>query len=155
MARLGMCANLFSNHLWYWGDQHRDLILGPDRASRMNAAATALREGVPITLHSDSPVTPLDALATASYASSRRTPSGAVLGEHERISVPQALHAMTLGAAYTLKMDAEVGSLEAGKYADLAVLGDDPFETDADGLREIEVRGSMVGGTPFEVARPG
>jgi predicted amidohydrolase YtcJ len=155
MASLGMCANIFSNHLWYWGDQHRDLILGPDRASRMNAAATALRAGVPTTLHSDSPVTPLDALATASYAAARRTPSGKVLGEHERITVPQALHAMTLGAAYTLKMDAEIGSLEAGKYADLAVLADDPFEVDADGLREVEVRGSMVGGTAFEVARSG
>ena len=76
MAALGMCANIFGNHLWYWGDQHRDLILGPDRASRMNAAATALRAGVPVTLHSDSPVTPLDALATASHACTRLTPQG-------------------------------------------------------------------------------
>ena len=41
MASLGMCVNIFSNHLWFWGDQHRDVTLGPDRASRMNAAATA------------------------------------------------------------------------------------------------------------------
>ena len=151
MASLGMCANIFSNHLWFWGDQHRDLTLGPDRASRMNAAATALREGVPISLHSDSPVTPLDPLATASYAASRRTSSGKVLGEHERITVPQALHAMTLGAAYMLKMDHEVGSLEAGKYADLAVLDRDPYEVEPDELRDVEVRASMVGGRHFTV----
>lgn len=156
MAALGMCANVFSNHLWYWGDQHHDLILGPDRASRMDGAATALRAGVPITLHSDSPVTPLDPLATASYAASRTTPSGRVLGGEERISVPDALRAMTLGAAYTLKLDHLVGSLEAGKYADLAVLAADPFDVEPDGLRDVEVRGSVVGGRHFPVgANPG
>jgi predicted amidohydrolase YtcJ len=151
MASLGMCANIFSNHIWFWGDQHRDLILGPDRASRMDAAATALKAGVPITLHSDSPVTPLDALATASYAAERRTATGRVLGEHERITVPQALHAMTLGAAYTLKLDHLVGSLEAGKLADLAVLDSDPFEAEPAALREIAVHGTVVGGRHFSV----
>jgi len=151
MATLGMCANVFANHLWYWGDEHRDLTLGPDRAFRMNAAATALRAGVPLSLHSDSPVTPMDALATASYAASRRTRSGAVLGEHERITVPQALHAMTLGAAYMLKMDHEVGSLEAGKLADLAVLAEDPFACTPDALRDVQVLGTLVGGEPFTV----
>lgn len=149
MAALGMCANIFSNHLWFWGDQHRDLTIGPDRASRMDAARTALRAGVPISLHSDSPVTPLGPLATASYAASRRTSSGQVLGEHERISVPEALHAMTLGAAYMLKMDHEVGSLEAGKFADVVALDQDPCDVDPDALRDVDVRGTMLGGTHF------
>lgn len=155
MAALGACANIFANHLWYWGDQHRDTILGPDRASRMNAAATALRCGVPISLHCDTPVTPLDPLATASYAVTRRTPQGKVLGEHERISVAEALQAVTLGAAYMLKMDHEVGSIEAGKYADFAVLDADPFEASGDSLREIGVRGTVVGGRHFPMAAGG
>lgn len=150
MANLGMCANVFSNHLWFWGDQHHDLTIGPDRASRMDAAATALRAGVPISLHSDSPVTPLDALATASYAASRRAPSGRIIGEHERISVPEALHAVTLGSAYMLKMDHEIGSLEAGKFADLAVLDRDPWVQEAAALRDIEVRGTVIGGCPVD-----
>ena len=151
MAALGMCANIFSNHLWYWGDQHRDLILGPDRASRMNAAATAARAGVPFTLHCDTPVTPLNPLATASYAAERKTSTGRVLGEFERISVPKALEAMTLGAAYTLKMDHEVGSIEAGKYADFAVLDHDPVVAEPEALREITVSGSVLGGRHFPV----
>lgn len=151
MSALGMCANVFSNHMWFWGDQHHDLTVGPDRANRMNAAATALRSGVPLSLHSDSPVTPLDSLATASYAASRRAPSGRVIGEHERISVPEALRAVTLGGAYMLKMDHEVGSLEAGKFADLAVLDRDPWVQEAEALREVVVRGSMVGGRPVDV----
>lgn len=152
MKALGMCANIFSNHIWYWGDQHRDLILGPDRAERMDAAATALRIGVPISLHCDTPVTPLDALATASYAAERATPSGTILGRHERISVPQALDAVTLGAAYMLKLDHLVGSLEAGKFADFAVLDRDPYECEPAELRDITVHGSVVAGRHFPAA---
>ncbi len=86
MAKLGMCANIFANHLWYWGDQHHDITVGPERARRMEAAATAEREGVSFSLHSDANVTPLGHLHTMWCAVNRVTPSGRVLGEHERIS---------------------------------------------------------------------
>ncbi len=68
MAGLGMCANIFSNHIWYWiwywGDQHYELTPGPERANRMEASATANREGAPFSLHSDANVTPLGHLHT-------------------------------------------------------------------------------------------
>lgn len=146
LAALGACANIFANHIWAWGDQHMDLTLGPDRAARMNAAATALRHGVPISLHSDSPVTPLGPLRTMKHATTRLTVSGRVMGEHERISAAEALEAITLGGAYMLKMDHEVGSLEAGKFADVAVLAEDPLEVPATRIGEIHVYGTMVGG---------
>jgi predicted amidohydrolase YtcJ len=150
MAALGLGANLFANHTWYWGDQHRDITVGADRAARMNAAATALRAGVPISLHSDTPVTPLDPLATASFAIERRTASGAVLGANEAITLDQALRAVTIGAAFLLKRDAVVGSIEGGKFADFAVLDRDPFAvpTPAE-LREITVLGTVVGGEHY------
>ncbi len=91
MAKLGMCANIFANHLWYWGDQHHDITVGPERARRMEAAATAEREGVSFSLHSDANVTPLGHLHTMWCAVNRVTPSGRVLGEHERISAESAL----------------------------------------------------------------
>ena len=146
LAALGACANIFANHIWAWGDQHMDLTVGPDRASRMNAAATALRHGVPISLHSDSPVTPLGPLRTMKHAATRLTVSGRVMGEHERISAQDALEAVTLGGAYMLKMDHEVGSLEAGKFADVAVLAEDPLDVPATRIGEIHVYGTMVGG---------
>lgn len=151
LAELGACANIFSNHLWFWGDQHADRTVGIDRASRMDAAATALRSGVPTSLHCDAPVTPLNPLLSAMHAVTRRTPSGRVLGEAERISLDEALRAVTLGGAYLLRADAEVGSLEAGKLADLAVLDTDPYDLaeEPERLAEITVRGSMVGGVDF------
>ncbi len=146
MKALGLCVNLFANHIFYFGDQHAALTIGPDRARRMDACRTALDLGVPMTIHSDAPVTPLGPLTTAWAAVNRLTASGRVLGEAERISVPEALHAITLGAAYSLHMDDRVGSVEVGKFADFTVLDDDPLGVDAGALRDIPVWGTVLGG---------
>ncbi len=149
MSALGMCANIFANHLFYWGDQHRDFTVGPERARGMDACGTALREGVSFSIHSDAPVTPLGHLHTMWCAVNRVTASGDVLGEEEKISVHDALHAVTLGGAHQIKMDHEVGSIEAGKFADFAVLDADPYEVDPMELKDIGVWGTVLGGVPF------
>lgn len=154
MARLGMCANIFANHIWYWGDQHHDITVGPERARRMEACATAERLGVSYSIHSDASVTPLGQLHTMWCAVNRVTPSGRVLGENERISAPSALEAVTLGSAYQLHLDQEMGTLECGKAADVTVLEEDPLEVDPMRIRDIGVWGTMVGGIPFEAAHP-
>ena len=153
MAAQGMCANLFANHHFYWGDQHYATTVGPERAQRMNACATALRSGVPFSIHSDAPITPLGPLFTAWCAVNRLTASGRVLGAPERISVPEALHAVTLGAAYTLKLDGEIGSIECGKRADFCVLHDDPTAVDPMALKDVRVWGTVLGGIPFEAGQ--
>ncbi len=152
MAKLGICANLFANHIYYWGDQHYAITMGPDRAARMDACNTAQRHGVHFAIHSDAPVTPLAPLFTAWCAVNRLTESGRVLGENERISVDEALHAITLGAAYTIKMDHLTGSIEPGKYADFAVLEDDPQSVDPVTLKDIGVWGTIVGGVVTRAA---
>ena len=148
---LGLCLNLFSNHLYYWGDAHHDLTMGPERAARIDAAGSAVRLGIPLAIHSDAPVTPLGPLFTAWCAVNRTTSSGRVLGPEERLSVAEALHAVTLGAAYTLRMDHCVGSIEAGKFADFAVLDVDPFETLPEALKDIPVHATVLGGRVFAV----
>ena len=146
---LGMCVNLFPNHHFYWGDQHYGITVGPERAERMNACATALRTGVPLAIHSDAPVTPLGPLFTAWCAVNRRTASGRTLGEAERIGVADALRTITLGAAYTFHLDGEVGSIEAGKRADFAVLEDDPESVGGEALKDVGVWGTVQGGRIF------
>ena len=150
MAQLGICSNLFANHIYYWGDQHYSQTMGPDRAMRMDACATANRIGVPFTIHSDAPVTPLDPLFTAWCAVNRETASGRILGPNERIDVEDALRAITLGAAFTLHLDHLVGSIEPGKYADFAVLEDDPTTVPAKALKDVPVWGTVIDG----IARP-
>ncbi len=149
MAALGVGCNLFSNHIWYFGDQHHDITLGPDRAARMDACRAALDAGVPLTVHSDAPVTPLGPLHTAWAAVNRITPSGRVLGAAQRLTPTEALHAVTLGAAWSLKLDHEIGSIACGKRADFAILAEDPLTVPAEEMRDIEVLGTVFGGRVF------
>jgi len=146
MATLGMCANIFSNHIYYWGDQHASITVGPDRAARMDACATADREGVRYSVHSDASVTPLGSLHTMWCAVNRVTSSGAVLGPDERIGVDRALRAVTVDAAHQLRLDHEIGSIQAGKLADFVALAEDPYEVDPMTLKDISVHGTVVGG---------
>ncbi len=153
MKALGVCVNLFANHLYFWGDAHCERTMGPERACRLDAAGTAGRVGVPYAIHSDAPVTPLGPLFTAWCAVNRLTSSGRQLGMEERIGVAEALHAVTLGAAYTLKLDDRVGSIEAGKFADFAVLEDDPFAVDPTALKDIAIWGTVSGGQVHEAPK--
>jgi predicted amidohydrolase YtcJ len=152
MASLGMCANFFANHHFYWGDAHYAQTVGPDRAERMNPCRSADELGVAWTIHSDAPVTPLGPLHVAWCAVNRRTASGRTLGEFERIGVADALRAITLGAAHTLHLDDEVGSIECGKRADFAVLEDDPLEVAPEALKDVGVWGTVHGGRVFPAA---
>jgi len=149
-AALGLCTNLFANHVWYWGEQHQRMTMGPDRAQGIAACRSALDAGVPLAIHSDAPVTPLAPLFTAWCAVNRITPSGQVLGPGERISVMEALHAVTLGPAWTLKLDHEIGSIHSGKRADFAVLEDDPLDVEPIKLKDVRVWGTVLGGRVFE-----
>ncbi len=152
MAALKMSVNLFANHHFYWGDEHYRLTVGPDRALRMNATRTALECGVPMTIHSDAPVTPLGPLFTAWCAVNRLTASGRTQGEHEKITVDEALWAVTMGAAHTLHMDGQIGSIEVGKRADFAVLESDPREAEPENLKDVDVWGTVQGGRIFAAA---
>jgi len=151
MHKLGMCANLFSNHHFYWGDEHYSLTVGPERAHRMNACKTALQEKVPLAIHSDAPITPLGPLFTAWCAMNRLTFSGRTLGDYEKISKMEALYAITLGAAFTLKIDHEVGSLETGKKADCCILERDPFDVEEIKFKDQKIIGTIKGGMPHVI----
>jgi len=149
MAQMGANANLFCNHIYHYGDQYYTIIMGPERATGMDSPAVAMQYGVPFSMHSDAPVTPLEPLFAAWCAVNRATPSGAVLGPEHRISVPDALHAITLGAAYLLKLEHEIGSIEVGKRADFAVLEENPLDVPPIELKDIPVTATVLGGSVF------
>ena len=79
------------------------------------------------------------------------TGTGRTLGAAERITVDEALYAITMGAAYTLHMDHEVGSIETGKWADFAVLEEDPTAIDPSKLKDIPVWGTVLAGEIYPV----
>lgn len=147
MRALGLTVNIFTNHVHYFGDLHWTKTIGPDRAARMDATQDAWDVfGGDFAIHSDAPVTPMAPLQTAWIAVNRLTETGRQLGTSQQITVAQALHNITMGAAYVLKMDDQVGSIQTGKRADFTVLDGDPLETDPLALRDIPVVGTVLGG---------
>lgn len=149
---LGMGVNLFANHIYYWGEEHAASTVGPERAERMNACRTALDSGVGLAIHSDAPITPLAPLFTAWCAVNRLSVQGRVMGPAECITVMEALRAVTLGAAWSLGLDGELGSIECGKRADFCVLAQDPLSVPPDQLKDVAVWGTVQGGRVFQAA---
>lgn len=150
MVELGVTPTFFSAHVYYWGDRHRDVFLGPERAARISPAASAISRGLRFTTHLDTPVVPIDSRLQLWVPVARKTSSGDVLGGEQRISAAQSLRAMTSDAAWQSHLEHEIGSIEVGKQADLVILSEDPLAEGVD-LRSIEVERTVVGGvTVFE-----
>ena len=145
MQALGVIPSFFSLHTYYWGDRHRDIFMGPERAARMSPAQSAVQRGMRFTIHCDSPVVPMEPLRLVWAAVNRRSASGAEIGPAQRILPMQALRAITIDAAYQHFEDDEKGSLEPGKRADLVILSRSPLETPAS-IDQIEVAETIIGG---------
>lgn len=146
MKELKIAASFFINHVYYWGDRHKRLFLGPARAERLNPLKSAVKRNLLFTLHSDCPITPISPLFSIWVAVNRVTQEGEVLGEDESISVEQALRAMTIDGARINFTEHEVGSIEVGKSADLVVLNEDPIEVEPMKLRDIKVVATYIDG---------
>ena len=145
MQELGVIPSFFSLHTYYWGDRHRDLFMGPERAARMSPARSAVRRGMPFTIHADSPVVPMEPLRLVWSAVNRISAGGSPIGPEQRISVEDALRAVTIGAAYQHFEEAQKGSLEVGKLADLVILSESPFDA-PERIDHIDVMETIIGG---------
>ena len=145
MAALGLVPSFFSLHTFYWGDRHRTIFMGPERAARMSPAEGAKQRGIRFTIHADAPVVPMEPLRLVWSAVNRETRSGFVVGPEQRIPVMDALRATTLDAARQHFEEADKGSLEPGKLADLVVLSRNPLDDPAT-IDEIEVEETWIGG---------
>ena len=139
MVELGVTPSFFVAHTYYWGDRHREIFVGPDRARRMCACRTALDRGLKISLHNDTPVTPISPLMSVWSAVNRLTSSGKEMGPELKITVPEALRAVTLDAAWQNFEENVKGSIEAGKVADLVILEENPLEIDPLKIKDIKV----------------
>lgn len=145
MKALGVTPTFFVAHTYYWGDRHRDIFMGPERAARMSPTASALAKGLPFTIHLDTPVVPMKPMLLVWTAVNRLSSSGAVIGAEQRISVEQALRAVTIDAAWQIHQEKNRGSIEAGKLADLVVLASDPRQQ-PETLKDIPVMRTVIGG---------
>jgi len=139
IKNIGVIPSYFSTHVYLWGDWHYSSVFGPERASFISPANSALQAGIIFTMHHDAPVTPPDLITAMYSAVNRKTRSGRILGPNERITPLQALKAITINAAYQLQEEERKGSIKKGKLADFVILDQNPLTIDPEQIRNIKV----------------
>ncbi|MCF8166319.1 MAG: amidohydrolase, partial [Rhodoferax sp.] len=147
-AKLGVVPGFTIGHTDYWGEAFHDHLLGAERADRIDPSASLIKRGMRFAYHSDSPVSPIHPLKYASEGAARlwQVSPQKVLNPSQKISINNALKAVTIDAAYQLKMDDKIGSIQEGKYADFAIVNQNPMKVDAYKIRDIEVNETWVNG---------
>jgi predicted amidohydrolase YtcJ len=122
-------------------------FVGEDRAFTAAKFRSIVDAKIPLSMHTDTPVASPNPLEEVWIAVNRFGLSGKVRGPKERVSVHEALRMITIDAAFTLGVENMVGSIEPGKFADFAVLEQDPYKVNKNKIRDIIVWGTVLGGT--------
>jgi predicted amidohydrolase YtcJ len=148
MAELGVSPSFFASHTYYWGDRHKAIFMGPERAKRISPLKSALKRGIKFTLHSDCPVTPVSPLFCVFAAVNRITRNGEVLGPEFRLTPEEALRSVTIDAAWQTFDEKRKGSIEVGKLADFTILAENPLSVPPEGIKDIKVEEVIIGGKP-------
>jgi len=149
VARIKNLGAIVSGNPYYvtaLADQYSEVGLGPQRADSMVRLGDLTRAGVSWSLHSDMPMAPADPLFLMWCAVNRRTASGRIAGPDQRVSAEAALRGVTIDAAYSLRMDHEIGSIAPGKRANFTILGDNPLTVDPMAIRDVPVTGTIMEG---------
>lgn len=136
---LGILPSFFPMHTYYWGDWHRDSVLGAERAANISPTGWALEHGMTFTSHHDAPVALPDSMRVLDATVNRVTRSGRVLGPDQRVSPLVALKAQTIWSAYQHFEEKTKGSIEVGKLADFVVLDQNPLTIDPLKIAGIKV----------------
>ena len=137
-AELDIVPSFFAAHAFFWGDWHR-ISFGEERGNNTSPMGWALERDVDFTIHNDASVVPPHMMRLVSIAVNRKTRSGHILGPHQRLTVMQALHAVTLGGAYQYFEEDTKGSITVGKQADLVILDENPLTADPENLEFIPI----------------
>ena len=112
-----------------------------------------VRAAVPLSLHSDTPMASGQPLKLMADAVNRITVGGNLVGPKQRISVEEALHAVTLGAAYSLRMEEKVGSITPGKLANFTILAENPLKVSPQKIGDISIWGTIHEGRIFPLQK--
>lgn len=153
-AQLGVTPSFFPAHLYFWGDKHYKIFLGPTRANRMNPVGSAIRRNLKYTLHNDSPVVLAGIfngvnsfLKLISSSVNRLTSTGRLLDDGtQRITTYEALKGLTINSAWQSHEESVKGSIEVGKVADFAILNKNPLKVKPVELDSLQVITTVKGG---------
>lgn len=138
-----------STFMWWIGDTYAGNF-GPKRCLRLNAFRTFHSKGIRWAGGSDFDVTPFPARYGIWAAMARETVLGVYgtnpYGRDEAVDVRTALRSYTIWAARQMFLEDEIGSIEVGKYADIAVWDKDPYSAPAAAIKDLKCRMTLFQG---------
>ena len=135
---LNVIASLFPLHTFYWGDWHKQII-GDSLGNKISPTRTALDKGLKLTIHTDAPVALPNLMRMVGISVERKSRSGQIIGENEKLTPYEALKAITDWSAYQHFEEETKGTLEIGKTADLVILDNNPLKVEPSTIKEIKV----------------
>lgn len=151
ISELGCIVSANPYYVTALSDRYGDIGLGQERADDIVPVGPIKANGTPISFHSDVPMAPGEPLFLVWAGVNRTTVSGRVAGPEHRLSVEDALRAVTIDAAQSLRLEADLGSIAPGKSANFTILDDDPFEVEPDAIKDIGIWGTVLEGRVFPV----
>lgn len=151
IADLGVIVSANPYYPVALGEKYSERGIGPERAQQMVRLGDLQKAAVSFSLHSDMPMAPGKPLFLMWCAVNRLDDAGSVIGPEQRISPLQALRAVTIDAAYSLQREADMGTIEVGKLANLTVLSDNPLRVNPMAIKDIEVVATVHEGTVYPV----
>jgi predicted amidohydrolase YtcJ len=149
VARLAELGAIVSANPYYasaLADRYGEEGVGPERADAIARLGDVRRAGISLSLHSDMPMAPGQPLFLMWCAVNRVTMSGRTARPDLRISAEDALRAVTLDAAYSIRLEHEIGSIEVGKKANFTVLDSNPLTVAPETIKDVRVLGTMLEG---------
>jgi len=157
VKRLGAIVSANPYYPVALADNYRSNGMDPERADNMARMGDVEKAKISYSLHSDMPMAPGQPLYLMWSAVNRITNEGNLRGPEQRISPLSALKAVTIDAAYSLQMERDVGSIEAGKLANFTILADNPLVVDPISIKDIAVWGTVQEGRelPVRQVQPG
>ncbi|MEM9283478.1 MAG: amidohydrolase [Verrucomicrobiota bacterium] len=156
MKQLGCIISGNPYYVRALADNYSEVGLGPERADQMVRMGDVERAGISYSFHSDMPMAPADPLFLMWCGVNRITTSDRVAGENQKVGREGALRAVTSEAAYSLRLEHEMGTIESGKLANFTILDGNPVTCDPIAIKDIAVWGTVHEGNlmpvPEEVA---
>lgn len=144
---LGLTPSFYIDHIYYYGDALHDNIVGPKRAKRFMAVQSAIDAGHTVSLHTDTPSSPIGPIRAMQGAVLRSTRSGQyTLGQNEQISVMNAIKTMTINGAWQISQEHNRGSIEVGKWADFTILSHNLTQLPAKQWQDVEIIDTYLAG---------
>lgn len=150
MAKLDVNPGFLIGHVGYWGHAFKTRVWpGLDKTEKLDLIKTSLNAGLRPMVHSDhfcGPMGPLRLIEQSITRIMEGDPNNEILVPEERLTMAEALRVVTYDAAWNCHMEQYIGELVKGKCADMVILPQDPMKTNAQGLRNIPVLETYVGG---------